>query len=174
MISPIKAGILTASDRSASGAREDESGVLLKALLESLPAEVVAYQVLPDEKDLLSRTLIHLSDLFACDLVLTTGGTGLAPRDHTPDATREVIDKEIPGIAQAIREMSMKKTPFAMLSRGISGVRGRTLIINLPGSPKAVAETFEILRPILSHAVELLRGDVSDCRNSPQQHPKAG
>lgn len=164
MIIPLKAAVLTASDRSSRGEREDKSGVLLKALLEGLPADIVAYRVVPDNKTILVKTLLHLVDLFRCDLILTTGGTGLAPRDCTPEATREVIEKEIPGIAEAIREQSLKKTPMAMLSRAIAGVRHRTLIINLPGSPDAVQEAFEVLRPVLIHAVELIRGEVLDCR----------
>lgn len=164
MIIPIKAAVLTASDRSSQGKREDKSGMLLRDLLENLPAEVVAYRVLPDDKKVLVKALIHLSDLLSCDLILTTGGTGLAPRDSTPEATREVIEKEIPGISQAIREASLKKTPMAMLSRALAGIRGHTLIINLPGSPSAVQEAFEVLRPVLIHAVELLRGEVSDCQ----------
>ncbi len=164
MIIPLKVGILTASDRSSQGTREDESGLLLKSLVESISAEVVAYQVVPDDKPVLMKTLVHLADLFGCDLILTTGGTGLAPRDNTPEATRAVIEKEIPGIAEAIRAESFKKTPFAMLSRAMAGIRGRTLIINFPGSPNAVRDAFETLRPVLIHAVELVRGKVKDCQ----------
>ena len=164
MIIPIKAAVLTASDRSSQGEREDRSGMLLRNLLEGLPADVVAYRVIPDDKDILAKSLIHLADLLSCDVILTTGGTGLAPRDLTPEATRMVIDQEIPGISQAIREDALKKTPMAMLSRAIAGTRGRTLIINLPGSPTAVQEAFEVIRPVLLHAVELMRGEVTDCR----------
>ena len=162
----IKAGIITASDRAARGEREDRSGLLLKSLLEELPAEVIAYQVLPDEPEVLKRTLRHIADRLSCDLILTTGGTGLGPRDHTPEATRSVIEKEIPGIPEAIRQASLKHTRFAMLSRMVAGIRGKTLIINLPGSPEAVQDAFEILKPILSHAVELLQGTVTDCREA--------
>lgn len=107
--------------------------------------------------------LCHMADLFSCDLVLTTGGTGLSPRDFTPEATKEVIEKEIPGISEAMRKQSMEKIKFAMLSRAIAGVRGKTLIINLPGSPAAVRDAFEVLRDILIHAVELIHGEVADC-----------
>lgn len=167
MTLPIKAGILTASDRSAQGTRADESGTILKALVESLSIEVAAYQIRPDDVLLLQSALCQMADETQCQLILTTGGTGLSPRDNTPEATRAVIDKEIPGIAEAIREASLRKTPFAMLSRGVAGIRGKSLIINLPGSPKAVAEIFEVLRPVLRHAVELIQGEVSDCQKTP-------
>ena len=165
----MKVGIITASDRSSRGQREDKSGLLLKSLIEALPAQNIAYQVLPDDKKLLKETLCHMADQSSCDLILTTGGTGLGPRDNTPEATREVIEKEIPGISQAIREQSYKKTPYAMLSRGLAGIRGQTIIINLPGSPEAVQDAFEILKPILRHAVALVRGEVSDCREERDQ-----
>lgn len=160
---PFKVGIITASDRSSQGKRDDKSGLLLKSRVEELSAEVVAYQILPDDKEILKKALCHLSDLFSCNLILTTGGTGLSSRDHTPDATREVIEKEIPGIAEAIRSESLKKTKFAMLSRAVAGIRRKTLIINLPGSPGAVEQAFEVLRPVLAHAIELIRGEVEDC-----------
>lgn len=166
MIIPFKVGIISASDRASRGEREDGSGTLLKSLIENLPAEVVAYQVLPDCQETLKKTLSHMADLFCCDLILTTGGTGLGPRDFTPEATREVIEKEIPGISEAIREQSMKKTGFAMLSRAVAGVRGKTLIINLPGSPSAVQDAFDVLKDVLIHAVNLIRGEVVDCRKS--------
>ena len=123
----------------------------------------MAYRVLPDDKEALKKMLCHMADLFSCDLVLTTGGTGLSPRDFTPEATKEVIEKEIPGISEAMRKQSMEKIKFAMLSRAIAGVRGKTLIINLPGSPAAVRDAFEVLRDILIHAVELIHGEVADC-----------
>ena len=169
----LKAGIITASDRASRGEREDKSGFLLKSLLEELPAEVIAYQVLPDELQVLRKTLCHISDRFGCDLILTTGGTGLGPRDHTPEATRSVIEKEIPGISEALRQASLKKTKFAMLSRMVAGIRGKTLIINLPGSPEAVQDCFEILRPILTHAIGLLRGAVDDCQEVKGKECKA-
>ena len=164
MTTNIRAGIITASDRAWRGEREDQSGPLLKSLLEEISVEVIAYRVLPDELEELKKILCHLADRFSCDLVFTTGGTGLGPRDNTPEATREVIEKEIPGVPQALLEAGLKKTKFAMLSRAVAGVRGRTLIINLPGSPTAVREAFEVLKPVLLHAVELVRGEVSDCR----------
>lgn len=166
MTTMIKAGVLTVSDRSHRGVREDKSGVVLQDLLLKLPAEIAVYKILPDDRCLLSIALIDWSDRLHCDLILTTGGTGLAPRDQTPEATRDVIEKEVPGIIQAIREASLKKTPMAMLSRAVAGVRGRTLIINLPGSPSGVCESFEIIRPVLKHAVELIHGEVTDCQTS--------
>ena len=166
MTIPYKVGIISASDRASRGEREDKSGSLLRSLVESLPAEVVAYRVLPDEKEVLKKILLHMADLFACDLILTTGGTGLSPRDVTPEATREVIEKEIPGIQEAIRLESLKKTNFAMLSRAIAGIRGKTLIVNFPGSPAAVLDAFEILRPIFNHAIKLIHGEVEDCQTS--------
>lgn len=161
---PIKVGIITASDRASRGEREDESGLLLNSLVEALPAEVVAYRVVPDDLKILKKLLSYLADRFSCDLILTTGGTGLGPRDHTPEATKEVIEKEVPGIPETIRQASLKQTKFAMLSRATAGIRGKTLIINLPGSPEAVRHAFEILKPILGHAIQLLRGTVKDCR----------
>ncbi len=161
----LKAGILTASDRSSQGIREDRSGVLLKSLVEALPAEVAAYEIVPDDREILAARLIHFSDQLACDVIFTTGGTGLSPRDNTPEATRAVIEKEISGIPEAIRRQGLQKTKFAMLSRSVAGIRGRTLIINLPGSPSGVEEAFEILKPVLFHAVELIRGEVGDCQS---------
>ena len=164
MITPLRVGILTASDRSHRGEREDKSGRLLKRLAENISAEVIAYHVLPDEKDAIQKMLIHMADILHGDLILTTGGTGLAPRDVTPEATREILDREIPGIAEAIRAAGMSRKATAMLSRGLAGTRGKSLIINLPGSPHAVEEAFQVLLPILTHALELLRGEVSDCQ----------
>ena len=166
MITPLKVGILTASDRSHRGEREDKSGHLLKLLVENIPAEVMAYHVLPAEKDSIQKMLIHMADILHCDLILTTGGTGLAPRDVTPEATREILDREIPGIAEAIRAAGMRGKATAMLSRGLAGTRGKSLIINLPGSPHAVEESFQILSPILVHALSLIKGEVSDCQTS--------
>ena len=164
MTTLLKAGILTASDRSHRGEREDKSGHLLKLLVENIPAEVIAYHVLPDEKEAIQKMLIHMADILYCDLILTTGGTGLALRDVTPEATGEILDREIPGISEAIRFTGMQRKPAAMLSRGLAGVRGKTLIVNLPGSPRAVEESFQVLLPILTHAVELIKGEVSDCQ----------
>lgn len=169
----IKVGIITASDRAAKGERKDKSGLLLKSLVEKLPAEVIAYQILPDEPEALKKALCHIADRLSGDLILTTGGTGLGPRDHTPEATRSIIEKEIPGIPEAIRQASLKHTRFAMLSRMVAGIRGKTLIVNLPGSPEAIFDSFEILKPVLIHAVELLQGTVTDCQEARKEEWRA-
>ena len=166
MTSSFKAGILTASDRSHKGEREDKSGMLLKRLFQEMRAEVVAYDVVPDEKIPIRNMLIHMADELHCDVIFTTGGTGLAPRDITPEATREILDREVPGISEALRAAGLKHKSQAMLSRGLAGTRGRTLIVNLPGSPGAVEEAFHLLSTVLAHAVELMKGEVSDCLKS--------
>lgn len=159
-----RVAILTVSDRSAAGVREDGSGAVLRDMvLAGLDAEIVAYKVVPDERPAIAAALREWADHDAADLILTTGGTGLAPRDITPEATRAVLEREAPGIPEAMRAASLRKTPFAMLSRMVAGTRGRTLIINLPGSPKAVRENFEVILPALPHALDKLRGDPNDC-----------
>jgi molybdopterin adenylyltransferase len=125
--------------------------------------EIVSRQIIPDEMELIRQTLIEWSDGEKTDLILTTGGTGVSPRDVTPDATREVIEREIPGMAEAMRRQSMTVTPHAMISRAIVGIRGRTLIINLPGSPKGARENLNVLLPALTHAIEKIKGDQSEC-----------
>lgn len=159
----MKSAVVTVSDRSFSGEREDRSGPALRQALRDFGADVVELVVVPDERPRIEQVLCRLADEAAVDLVLTTGGTGLAPRDVTPEATLAVIHREAPGVAEAIRQRSLDVTPMAMLSRGVAGVRARTLIVNLPGSPKAVAECFEVIKPVLGHAVELLRDEVRDC-----------
>jgi molybdenum cofactor synthesis domain-containing protein len=159
----IKAGILTLSDRGAAGQRPDKSGPAIKEMLAEIGGKVDYYQVIPDHQEQIVAELKEAADKKELDLVLTTGGTGLAPRDVTPEATQQVLDKQVPGIAEAIRAESLAKTPKAMLSRGVAGIRGETLIINLPGSPKAVVECLEVVLPVLEHAVELIRDEVTDC-----------
>lgn len=159
----ITVGILTLSDKGARGEREDLSGVEIKRLVADIPAEVKAYEVIPDEKFLIKDKLIEYADELGLDVIITTGGTGVSPRDVTPDATLEVIDKEIPGMAEVMRFESLKKTPRAMISRAVVGLRGRTLIINLPGSPKGVRENLSAILPAISHAVEKIKGDPSEC-----------
>lgn len=154
----IAAAVLTVSDRSARGERTDKSGRVIEELLQSIDAEIKEYRIVPDERDIIAQNLRELSDKIGVDLIVTTGGTGLTTRDVTPEATLEVIDKRIPGFEEAMRAESIKITPHGMLSRAVSGLRGRTLIINLPGSPKAVRETLSVVLPALPHAVELIRG----------------
>lgn len=162
----LKAGIITISDKGSRGEREDLSGREVKRLLEGLEVEVTASAIIPDEEAVIARTLIGYCDERKLDLVITSGGTGLSPRDVTPEATRKVIDREIPGMAEAMRGESSKQTPFAMLSRAVVGARGHTLIINLPGSPKAVRENLEVLLPVITHATEKLQGDPRECGSS--------
>ncbi|MBC7255673.1 MAG: MogA/MoaB family molybdenum cofactor biosynthesis protein [Chloroflexi bacterium] len=154
----IRAAVITISDKGYAGQREDVSGPLLASLLEKMGAEVCERVLVPDEPDLIRRELIRLADEAHLDLIMTTGGTGPAPRDHTPEATLSVIDREMPGLAELLRFEGYRKTPLAVLSRGIAGLRGACLIVNLPGSPRAVAEGMEILAPVLPHAVQIAQG----------------
>ncbi len=154
--------ILTISDKGSRGEREDLSGEVIRDAVSAMRAEVAIYEIVPDEETEIRERLVRWADDLKVDVVLTTGGTGLAPRDVTPTATLAVIDYEVPGLPEAMRMESLKKTPNAMLSRMVAGVRGRTLVVNLPGSPKAVQECLEVIRPALPHAVETLRGEVGD------------
>ena len=159
----MKAAVLTVSDGVVAGTRQDESGDLLAALLESDGFEV-SRRVVADEASDIASTLVELAEVAA--VVLTTGGTGVAPRDVTPEATRSVIDREAPGIAEAIRADSLTKTPHALLSRGVAGVHGRTLVVNLPGSPGGCRDGFAVLRPALAHAVGLLADEHTSHRQT--------
>jgi molybdopterin adenylyltransferase len=160
---PLRAAVVTLSDKASAGERIDASGPELQALLRGIGAEVGEPVVIPDEQTLIEQVLSSLADSGAIDLILTTGGTGLAPRDRTPEATRAVADRLAPGFVEAMRAFSLQVTPHAMLSRAVAGVRGRTLIINMPGSPKACREHFSVIAPALEHAVETLRGEAYEC-----------
>ncbi len=157
------AGVITVSDRGARGEREDLSGQVVRELLENLPAEVRAYRIVADEKEEIAGAIIQFVDDEKLDIVVTTGGTGVSPRDVTPDATMNVIDRDIPGMAEVMRCESLKKTPHAMISRAVVGIRGSSLIINLPGSPRGASENLAAIMPALKHAVDKIKGDPSDC-----------
>ncbi len=157
----ITVAVLTLSDKGSKGEREDMSGPMIAEILKGIRAEVKHYEILPDEKELIKEKLLEYCR--KVDLILTTGGTGLGPRDVTPDATLEIIDREIPGIAEAMRAEGLKKTNRSMLSRAVAGVKGETLIINLPGSPKAVKENLEVILDAIPHAVGKIKGDPTEC-----------
>jgi molybdenum cofactor synthesis domain-containing protein len=166
----IRAGVLTVSDRGYKGEYRDLSGPRIRELLiERLGAAVERESIVPDERSIIAGTLVRWADELGLDLVLTTGGTGFAPRDVTPEATRDVIQREAPGLAEAMRAASLQITPHAMLSRAVAGIRGATLIVNLPGSPKAVYENLETVLPALPHAIELLQGRKGADRHPDQQ-----
>ena len=156
-------GILTVSDRGAAGMREDESGALLHRLVAPIPATVVAYEIIPDVQEMIRARLMTWCDAGTIDLIVTTGGTGVAPRDVTPDATLSVIARQVPGLGEIMRREGFKKNPHAVLSRAVCGIRNATLIINLPGSPRAVSENFEIISPVLNHLLLKMKGDSRDC-----------
>ena len=159
----IKTAIVTISDKGSTGERVDESGSVIREMIEAMDASVSAYTVIPDEQELIAATLINLSEKGDINLILTTGGTGVAPRDVTPEATLQVISREVPGMAEAMRSASLKKTPHAMISRAVAGIRKNTLIVNLPGSPRAVRENLSVILPTLPHAIEKIQGDPGEC-----------
>jgi len=161
---PIRAGVVTVSDKGYAGEREDASGPLLANLLRKMGAEIESQRIVPDERAEIERVLIRLADEARVDLIVTTGGTGPAPRDVTPEATGAVIEREVPGLAEVLRFEGYRKTVLAVISRGVAGIRGGTLIVNLPGSPKAVREGMETLTPILPHAIKMLRGGHTEHR----------
>jgi molybdopterin adenylyltransferase len=158
-----KVGILTISDKGSKGERRDKSGEVIREILSSIDVRIVNYDIIPDEKELIVEKLVKWVDEDDVDVLLTTGGTGLTPRDVTPEATLAVVDRIVPGFAEAMRAESLKKTPMAMLSRAVVGARGRCLIINLPGSTKAVHECLQVILPALPHAVETLKGQAGEC-----------
>lgn len=159
----IRAVVITLSDKGARGEREDQSGPEIAAMLEALGMEIIERRIIPDEREMIRRALLECCDERQADLILTTGGTGVSPRDVTPEATREVIEKEIPGMGEAMRRASAAVTPHAMISRALAGIRGRTLIVNLPGSPRGARENLAVLLPALPHAIAKIKGDDRDC-----------
>ena len=161
-----QAAVVTVSDKGAAGEREDESGVVVREILQSHGIEVARREIVPDETNLLSELMVALCDQ-GIDLIVTTGGTGVSPRDVTPEATLAVIDREVPGMAEAMRAASLEVTPHAMLSRAVCGLRGGALIINLPGSPKGARENLEVVMAAVPHALEVAAGRVSECAQPP-------
>jgi molybdenum cofactor synthesis domain-containing protein len=159
----IRAAIITLSDKGSKGEREDESGRTIREMITGINFSVVHYEVLPDEKQRIIDVLSRLSDSGTIDLIITTGGTGVSVRDVTPEATLAVIERELPGMAEAMRAESLKKTPHAMISRAVAGIRKQTLIVNLPGSPRAVRENLAVILPALPHAIEKIKGDPREC-----------
>jgi molybdopterin adenylyltransferase len=155
-------GILTISDKGARGERYDKSGEVIRESLSQVEITITKYEVVPDEQDIIAGKLAEWAGSGGVDVILTTGGTGLGPRDVTPEATLSVIDKIVPGFAEAMRVKSLEKTPMAVLSRALAGVRGKCLIINLPGSPTAVRECLEVVLPAIPHAVEIIKGEVTE------------
>ena len=160
------AAVVTVSDKGAAGEREDLSGAVVRDILEGAGIEVVRRKIVPDEANVLSELLVALCDQ-GIDLIVTTGGTGVSPRDVTPEATLAVIEKEIPGMAEAMRAESLKVTPHAMISRAVCGLRGGALILNLPGSPKGARENLEVVMPAVPHTLEVAGGRVSECAQPP-------
>jgi molybdenum cofactor synthesis domain-containing protein len=155
-------GILTISDKGARGQRYDESGQVIRELFSDLDSDIISYEIVPDEVDVIHVKLAEWADSGETDVIITTGGTGLGERDVTPEATLAVVERIVPGLAEAMRASSMNKTPMAMLSRATAGVRGKSLIINLPGSPKAVRECLEAVLPAIPHAVDIIKGVVTE------------
>ena len=158
-MTPIHAVIITASDACSHGEREDKSGELLVELLTEIGAHIVAKEILSDDLEPLSDRLREYADRPDVNLIVTTGGTGLGPRDNTPEATQRIIERAAPGLSEAMRIETLRNTPMAMISRGVSGIRSSTLIVNLPGSPKAVRESFAVIKPVLNHVIDLLSGN---------------
>ena len=155
-------GILTISDKGARGQRYDESGQTIRDIFSDLGSDIVGYEIVPDETDIIRQKLAEWADNKETDVIITTGGTGLGERDVTPEATIAVVDRIVPGLAESMRAASLSKTPMAMLSRATAGVRGKCLIINLPGSPKAVRECLEVVLPAIPHAVDIIKGVVTE------------
>lgn len=159
MSSPWRVGVVTVSDRSATGEREDIGGPILQQCVRRIGGHVTAYKIIPDESVAVEKELKYLADQDRCDLIMTTGGTGFAVRDVTPEATKNVIHKEVPGLPEAMRMETIKFTKMAILSRAVAGIRGKTLIVNFPGNPKAIQQCFAVIEAVLPHALQLLRGN---------------
>ena len=166
----IKVGIITASDKGSKGEREDRSGEVIKEMVTAKGWQVIDYVILPDEREQLSQKMKTWCDIGHVDLILTTGGTGFSKRDCTPEATLDIIEKQVPGIPEAMRYYSLQITPRAMLSRSVAGIRRDTLIVNLPGSPKAVRENLESILDSLEHGAGILKGSASECAMPEHKH----
>ncbi len=165
----IKVGILTISDKGSRGEREDLSGKVIEEVVKKINGKVKYYQIIPDEKDIIQEELVKAVDKLHLDLILTTGGTGLGKRDVTPEATLAIVEKKVSGISEIIRSESFKKTNRAILSRGVAGIRKESLIINLPGSPKGVRESLEIILKALPHGIEILKGQATECGRNDEE-----
>jgi molybdopterin adenylyltransferase len=165
----MKAGVLTLSDKGSKGQRQDKSGEIVQNILTELQISVERYEIIPDEMELIRDMLLTWADELCLDLIVTTGGTGLSPRDVTPEATLAVIDKRVPGMEEVMRGKSLVTTPHAMISRAVVGVRKKTLIINLPGSPSGARECLESVAPALTHALTKLAGDMTECAHEKQE-----
>jgi len=164
-------GILTVSDKGSRGQRYDESGLTIRERVSLLDSQVVKYEIVPDESNIITDKLTEWADEGNIDVILTTGGTGLGPRDITPEATLAAIDRVVPGLSETMRAETSKKTPFAILSRAVAGVRGKCLIINMPGSTKAVRECLKVILPVIPHAVEIIKGEVTEHSHEPGKEP---
>jgi molybdenum cofactor synthesis domain-containing protein len=158
----LNVAILTISDKGSQGTRHDKSGEVIRGGVARIQGDVVRYEIVPDEQEIIAGKLVDWTDSGEVDVILTTCGTGLAERDVTPEATLSIIEREVPGIPEAMRAKSLEKTPMAVLSRSVAGLRGQCLIINLPGSPKAVGECLEVILPAIPHAVEIIKGEVTE------------
>ena len=170
LIPPIRTAVLVVSDRVSSGSQVDQSGAEAETLLSAWGADMVHRDTVPDEDASIRERLLHYSDRDRLDLVVTSGGTGFAPRDITPETTRSILEKPAPGLSELLRRETASFTPFAVLSRGTAGIRGKTLFINLPGSPKGVRQCLEVLKPVLPHAIQVVRGDAGG-GNPPDKNP---
>jgi molybdenum cofactor synthesis domain-containing protein len=164
-MSQIRVVVITVSDACSRGERKDTSGETLVLLLKDIDAEIVATTIVPDDREPLAETIRAFADRADVNLVITTGGTGFSPRDNTPEATLAIVERAAPGLSEAMRMETLKQTPMAMISRGVCGIRSSALIINLPGSPKGVRESFAVIKPVLNHAIALLVGDPDDARH---------